>query len=258
MNRWRIPRAKLFGVRDRQAPDGLPFVVSDAPPGQKNEKLYRAIERAQAFLRGCASEDGAMETLRRRYPSPRFFVESDRRSLTDIGLTGQEAFYYSLIPRLTRTSLSQQWGARPRLNTLASMSAYAETLFIGMHVECFYLILLNRRAGLIRSVLLQRGSVDNAPFYLGQVLAEALREGAGYLVLAHNHPGGTRFPSREDVACTQRALNACAPLGILLLDHLIVAGSDVISIRGSGVIPATLWNQMAPAEAVARRWLETT
>lgn len=254
----RLPRARRSGIRGSKAPAGLSFVVSDAPPGQKNENLYRAIERAQAFLRGRAQVDGEMEALRRQYPSPKFFVESDRRSMTDVGLGGQEAFYYSLIPRLARTSLSQQWGARPRLHTLARMSAYAETLFIGAHVECFYLIMLNRRAGLIRSVLLQRGSVDNAPFYLGQVLDEALRDGAGYLVLAHNHPGGTRFPSREDVTCTQRALNACAPLGIQLLDHLIVAGSDVISIRGSGVIPTRLWNQMAPAETVARRWLETT
>ena len=103
--------------------------------------------------------------------------------------------------------------------------------------------------------MLQKGEVDNAPFYLGQLLSTALMEEARYIVLAHNHPGGTRQPSREDLACTLRALNAVAPLKLPLLDHVIVVRDGAISLRASGAIPELLWTAPAPNSRIVREWL---
>ena len=127
---------------------------------------------------------------------------------------------------------------------------------MGVHVECCYLIMLDRQGRLIRPELLQRGGVDNAPFYLSQALTVAVREEARFLVLAHNHPGGTRRPSREDLACTVRTLNAFMPLKIALLDHLIVVDDEVVSIRGSGYLPAMLWFSALPGNRIVENWLE--
>lgn len=233
-----------------------PFEPTDAPLDEKKENLYAAVERTQAFLYGPQRAGEAMETVRQRYPAPLYFVESNRRALQRAGLNRMDAFYYAMIPALSRTGLSQQWGANPKLDRLSKMSAYLKTLYIGVHVECFYLILMNRLGKLIRPVLLQRGGVDNAPFYLSQLLSSALTEEASFIVLAHNHPGGTLRPSREDVKCTLRALNAFAPLRIALLDHVIVAGDAVFSIRASAVVPDVLWTGMQPNSRIVRDWLE--
>ena len=108
---------------------------------------------------------------------------------------------------------------------------------------------------LIRPVLLQRGGVDNAPFYLRQLLTVALDEQARFIVLAHNHPGGTKRPSNEDIRCTLQALEAFAPLRIPLLDHIIIAGEAVVSIRQIGLLPNMLWTAAQPGSKIVNGWL---
>lgn len=224
---------------------------------RRKERLYRAIGRTQAFMHKRVSPVAVMETIRRRYPAPGYFVESNRRALERAGVQRLDAFYYAMIPALTRTCLSQQWGLHPRLDSLAAMRPFLKTLYIGRHVECFYLILLDGRGRLIRPALMQRGNEEFAPFYLGQVLNTALQDRARYVVLAHNHPRGTPHPSREDVQCTLRAINALAPLRIAMLDHLIVAGNNVVSIRQAGLVPDVLWTAVAPGNRIARNWIGT-
>jgi len=222
----------------------------------RKETLYRAIERAQSFMHKQVPADAFMENVRRHYPAPLYFVESNRKALERAGLSRLDAFYYAMIPALTRTSLSQQDGARPRLDSIGAAERYLRTLYVGIHVECFYLLLLDRQGRLIRAALLQKGGVDNTPFYLNQLLAVALQEEARFLILAHNHPGGTRRPSKEDLRCTLRALEALMPLRVPMLDHFIVAGNDVISIRGTGMIPEMLWTAAHPGSRLVSGWLK--
>ena len=250
-----VRRRPLTQVK-RAIPVSPGFEGADAPLSDKKERLYRAIGDTQAFMHKSIPPDAVVRTLRRRYPAPAYFMESGRRALERAGLPRLDAFYYAMIPALTRTSLSQQWGLHPRLDDARTMSEYLRMLYVGLHVECFYLILLDHRCRLIRPALLQRGGVDNAPFYLGQLLDAALSEEARYIVLAHNHPRGTPHPSREDVHCTLKALNAFAPLKIPLLDHMIVAGNRVVSLRSLGIIPDMLWTAMSPGSRVVKDWLE--
>ena len=68
------------------------------------------------------------------------------------------------------------------------------------------------------------------------VLETALNYNAHSVLLCHNHPGGTCAPSPEDIASTlqlQRLLNG---VGILLLDHIIVAGDRTYSMIQHGDI----------------------
>ena len=233
-----------------------PIRQSTEPLEVRNERLYAAIEATQAFLHKRQSPDEMMAQVRGYYPTPRFFVESNRQSLERTGIGRLDAFYYAMIPALTRTSLSQRHGMKPQLDTLSKMSEYLTALYIGIHVERFYLIILDGRGCLKRSALLQQGGVDSAPFYLEKLLSLALAEEAKYVVLAHNHPGGTRRPSKEDLACTLSALNAFTPLGIPMLDHLIIARNRAVSIRATGLLPDLVWKGVAPNNRFVRGWLD--
>ena len=237
-------------------PDAALPASSGLSLDEKRENLYRAIERAQGFLHKREDQGERLARIRRLYPAPRYFVESGRHAMTRTGLSDLDAFYYAMIPALTRTSLSQQWGINPMLDTLSRMSRFLRTLYIGAHEERFYLVLLNGRGRLIRAALLQEGAVDSAPFYLGQLLSTALTEGARYIVLAHNHPRGTLKPSKEDLVCTLQALNAVAPLKIPLLDHIIIAKDRAVSIRESGLIPELLWTTPGQGSRIVRNWLD--
>ena len=240
----------------RSTSRGLPGDISAAQQASRREALFHAIQRVQSFLHKQDSTDAFMENLRRRYPEPLYFLESNPRALERSGVSRLDAFYYALIPALTRTCMSQQWGAHPRLGRLRLMGEYLKNLYVGVHVECFYLILLDRAGRLIRPVLLQRGGVDNAPFYLRQLLAAALQDEARFIVLAHNHPGGTRSPSNDDLRCTLQALEAFTPLCIPLLDHVIVAGDAVVSIRRAGLLPDMLWTMTQPGDRIVNDWFD--
>ena len=56
------------------------------------------------------------------------------------------------------------------------------------------------------------------------------------LVLAHNHPSGIALPSNEDVATTKRIMKALAAIQVVLVDHVIVAEDDYVSLAQSGLI----------------------
>ena len=54
---------------------------------------------------------------------------------------------------------------------------------------------------------------------------------AASVVLVHNHPSGDPEPSEEDLTITKRLVEAGDLLGIGVLDHVIVAGRGVVSLR---------------------------
>lgn len=56
------------------------------------------------------------------------------------------------------------------------------------------------------------------------------------MVLAPQPPGGIALPSHEDVELTRRLQQALDVVDILLLDHLVIADDDFVSLRDSGYL----------------------
>ena len=67
-------------------------------------------------------------------------------------------------------------------------------------------------------------------------MQEALTANATAVVLAHNHPSGIAIPSREDIDLTLRLRDALDVMDILLLDHLVIADDDFVSMSDSGYL----------------------
>ncbi|MBT0669796.1 DNA repair protein RadC [Novosphingobium profundi] len=76
------------------------------------------------------------------------------------------------------------------------------------------------------------------------VLEPALRLGAHGFLLAHNHPSGDPRASRADIRAT-RALAALArALDTELVDHLVVGGGEVTSLRAAGLVEVPAWRRV--------------
>ena len=52
----------------------------------------------------------------------------------------------------------------------------------------------------------------------------------------HNHPSGVAEPSRADEMLTQTLKSALALVDVRVLDHLIVAGSAILSFAERGLL----------------------
>ena len=229
--------------------------MSDALDKQ-NERLYNAIEDALARMHRKTPPDQQMNSIRRRYPSPVFFVESNAYTLRRAGLPRLDAFFFTMIPALARKVEREAYGKKPKLDTLSKMAGYLGALFIGVHVECFYEVLLDSRGYVIDTVLVRKGTTDSTPFYLKEALSIAVQKEARAVVLCHNHPCGTLKPSREDVACTLKAMNAFAALEVPVLDHVIIAQGQAVSMRDCGAVPSQLWTMQAPDSKLLRNWVD--
>lgn len=53
------------------------------------------------------------------------------------------------------------------------------------------------------------------------------------VIIAHNHPGGLALPSREDINATNELIKTMRSMNINIVDHIIVAGDEYVSMASS-------------------------
>lgn len=80
------------------------------------------------------------------------------------------------------------------------------------------------------------GSLNASIVHPREVMKTAVLSNAATIIVAHNHPSGICDPSREDIAITERLVEAGDVMGIPLLDHLIIGDGTYISLKEKGYI----------------------
>lgn len=151
------------------------------------------------------------------------------------GIGPNTAALLKLVPSLTRTYYSSD-ARSVILDTSEKSGEYFLPYYIGQTEEVVRLACLDAGGKVISNQILHRGSANAAEVNLRKIVNIALRNNAMGVILAHNHPGGLPLPSEEDVATTKSIREALMPMGILLMDHIIVAGQDYVSMARSGII----------------------
>lgn len=102
--------------------------------------------------------------------------------------------------------------------------------------ETFCCLFLDNRHRLIEFVELFRGTIDGASVHPREVAKEALARNAAAVIFVHPHPSGVAEPSPADELITRRLRDTMDLVGVRVLDHLVVAGDDVVSFAEAGLI----------------------
>lgn len=102
------------------------------------------------------------------------------------------------------------------------------------HREVFYLMLLNRRNGVIGVVEIASGGVNGVVVDTKIVFGAALVAQASAILVAHNHPSGQMRPSQEDIHLTKNMVDAGRALDTELRDHIIVCEQGYYSFADNG------------------------
>lgn len=102
--------------------------------------------------------------------------------------------------------------------------------------EVFGVLFLDNRHRVIAFEELFRGTIDGASVHPREVVKTALKYNAAAVILVHNHPSGVAEPSRADRAITRRLQEVLGLIDVRLLDHFIVAGTDVVSFAERGLL----------------------
>ena len=150
------------------------------------------------------------------------------------GISENGATFLRLVREIERRyALSQ--GEEIILNTIDDCCEYLTRFFKGKKNETVYLLSLDAKLKLLACREVGEGSVNYASVPIRRCVEMALEDGATSVILAHNHPSGIALPSTEDVATTRRLAMALSAVEIQLVDHIVVADDDYVSMVQSGV-----------------------
>lgn len=96
------------------------------------------------------------------------------------------------------------------------------------HEEC-WAVYLNSSQQIMEKEKLTSGGSDSTTIDNRMILKRALSLGAAYIILSHNHPTNNPRPSAADIRSTESLKNACKSVGLMLLDHVIIADGSFYS-----------------------------
>ncbi len=116
------------------------------------------------------------------------------------------------------------------------LQRYIVGLFNGLAIEQLHAVYLDCQARYVTDEHLAEGGGAHVEGCLRPLVARAFELGSRAVVLLHNHPSGEASPSEADIAVTQKLNRTLGDLEIVLVDHLIVAGITIHSMRGAGLL----------------------
>ena len=104
-------------------------------------------------------------------------------------------------------------------------------------VEHLHAIFLDSHQRYICDERVASGGWHRINIRLRPLLRRALELSCAKMVLFHNHPSGDARPSHNDVCFTKQVQTIARALDIDVLDHFVIAGRTVFSMRKAGYLP---------------------
>ena len=219
-------RMEAFGVTAMSDTELIAMMLQGNGVGAKD---------ALAVARSVVAEAGSLAALAGWQPA-------DFRKMKSIGRI--KGCQLSAIAEIGRRMMRGTGGALPIMNRAELIAAHMEPIVLGLAVEKFYVLCLNRKNRLIKLVEATSGTATAALAHPREVFRIAIREGATAVVCVHNHPSsGDPAPSNPDVVVTRQLREAAKTVDIELIDHVIIGrresdpmGVGFYSFRNAGML----------------------
>lgn len=241
----------------KQASTGIGSWPTDERPRErllsKGAQALTDAELVAILIRVGFKGTNAVEMSRqllKQFGSLRAMVEAPVIALLKVkGLKGAKAAQLIAAMEIARRVSVPAERRQLVMKSTAEVAEYLRERLRGLAEEQFRVLYLNRRNALLEDALIAQGSVDAVRPPLRNIVARALQVNASALIAAHNHPSGAAEPSESDRMLTQDLIAACRPLGLKVLDHVIVAEEAAFSFADSGLLDELELLCLAPGES---------
>lgn len=175
--------------------------------------------------------------LMERYGSLSAVLSAPMEDLQKVeGVGKRGAVLLNLIPQLNQKARLATVGQDTILNSTEKAGRYLLERFAGEKNEVIYQLCLDRKGKLVACKRLGEGGASAADLNVRKMIENAILSSASAVILAHNHPSGIALPSQEDYVTTRRVKTALSAIGVTLIDHIIVADEDFVSLADSGFL----------------------
>lgn len=119
-----------------------------------------------------------------------------------------------------------------RIRDAGDIAAVVRRSIVDPAREESFVVILSAARRLMRIELITKGTEVRCLLDIKDVISVVLRSGGAAFALAHTHPSGDPRPSPEDVAVTRALAAAARVVGLVMVDHVILAGSRWARVEG--------------------------
>ncbi|OPL17990.1 MAG: hypothetical protein AVO35_07460 [Candidatus Aegiribacteria sp. MLS_C] len=215
-HRERLRRRYLQGgIKAFSDRDALELLLSYAIPRRDTRELAHGLLKRFGSLRSVLSQPPAMLG-------------------TVPGMGEAASVLLNLVTAVSSRALRPVAGAMV-IDSPEVVREYLLSELGALRRERLMALLLDSGNRLLAECVLEYGTVDRASVHPRNLLEKVIATGATAVILVHNHPGGALRASREDVELTRKLEELGRSLGFRVLDHIIVAEGETLSLREEGL-----------------------
>jgi len=151
------------------------------------------------------------------------------------GLGEQTAMYFRILMRLcARYNIEMQ--RTISVSNAQALYDYMLLQFASESDECAKLFLVDKQGKVSAPQEIGRGLESTSVFSFKKAMNIISGSSFSYILLAHNHLGDSSVPSDNDVVITRRFRQMIDPIGVALIDHFVIAGNSLSSMRKLGLL----------------------
>lgn len=154
------------------------------------------------------------------------------------GVGETSAILIRLVRDFYKPSIYSSPNKRTELKSTASAVDLLRAEFATAMEEKFIAVFLDVNSKILNISTLSVGTIDRATVYPRKIAEEAIKIGAAAIILAHNHPRSKPEPSQADKLLTKQLFISLLPLGVEILDHIIIGENEYYSFAKSGDLAA--------------------
>ena len=175
--------------------------------------------------------------LLERFGSLAAVLEASQGELCSVEGVGENAaVLLRLIPAISRRYMIRKTPDCQPIDSVDEAGRYFLPRFMYEREEVLYALFLNARKIPIDCRGISRGLINTVEIPARRLVEQALELHSGAVILSHNHPSGVAVPSREDERSTAAIQDVLAMMEVELVDHIIVAGCEYVSMRECGML----------------------
>lgn len=153
------------------------------------------------------------------------------------GVTDSIAIIIKLVPAISKVYNIGLTSERAELRTVEQMGDYLIPRYIGEVSEVVYMLCLDCNYRVVSCEEMGTGGLTAVYMDSKKIIQAAMKNNTKYVVLSHNHPMGVAVPSNNDITATLKVYEFLKCISVELIDHIIVADGDFVSMRSSKCWP---------------------
>lgn len=151
------------------------------------------------------------------------------------GVGESAAIFIKMISGLARIYMERKFKNDEKAPEISDINDRITLKFIGRSEELVVVVLFDAKGKVIYEGVVNKGTVNAVDIYARKIIELIVLYNASSVILAHNHPSGFAVPSVEDIESTAKLNKILQSMHVSLLDHIIVADGDYVSLRECGI-----------------------